>query len=158
MSRSKFALIAAAAALPLVACSSPHKSATPPVSRPPAVSAPTTTTAPASAAAAASTSATTATELAGKWSGTYGGAYQGTFILSWRQSGSKLSGTITISAPAGTLAIHGTVVGGAIRFGTVGSLAITYSGTVSGNSMSGTYQVKAASGAAGGPWQAAKTS
>ncbi len=157
MSRTKLALIAAAAALPLAACSSPPKSATPPTTKPPAVTVP-ATTAPASAAAAASTSATTATDLAGKWSGSYSGAYSGTFTLSWRQNSSKLSGTIRISAPAATLSIHGTVVGGAIRFGTVGSLAITYSGTVSGSTMSGTYQVNGGSSSSGGPWSASKTS
>jgi hypothetical protein len=39
----------------------------------------------------------------------------------------------------------------------VGSTAITYSGTVSGNSMSGTYKVKTASGSVGGPWSATKS-
>jgi hypothetical protein len=47
------------------------------------------------------------------------------------------------------------VQGGAIQFGTVGSAAITYSGSVSGNSMSGTYQV--ANGGSGS-WSASKTS
>jgi len=36
-------------------------------------------------------------------------------------------------------------------------MAITYSGTVSGSSMSGNYQVHAQGGAAGGPWSAAKS-
>ena len=38
--------------------------------------------------------------------------------------------------------INGTVNGGTISFGTVGSQAITYSGSVSGDSMSGTYKVQ----------------
>jgi hypothetical protein len=47
------------------------------------------------------------------------------------------------------------VNGDAISFGTVGSgTAITYSGTVSGNSMSGTYKVN---GQGGGPWSATKS-
>jgi hypothetical protein len=46
--------------------------------------------------------------------GQYSGAFQGTFILIWRQSGSGLSGHITISAPPNTLSIHGTVKNGAI--------------------------------------------
>jgi hypothetical protein len=91
--------------------------------------------------------------LSGKWSGQYSGAYQGTFHLSWQQSGSNLGGTITLSAPPHTLGLHGTVNGNAIRFGTVGSVAITYSGTVSGNSMSGTYHTPNG----GGPWSANKT-
>ncbi len=84
----------------------------------------------------------------------YSGAYQGTFTLTWRQSGSRLSGKITISNPVSTLNIHGTVNGGAIQFGTVGGVGITYSGTVTSNSMSGTYKVGSSSG---GPWNASKT-
>jgi hypothetical protein len=54
--------------------------------------------------------------------------------------------------------IHGTVQGGTIKFGTVGSQAITYKGSVSGSSMSGTWQIKGTSGAAGGgPWSASKS-
>jgi serine/threonine-protein kinase len=96
---------------------------------------------------------TSASTLSGKWSGKYSGSYHGTFELSWRQSGSHLHGTITISTPSITLPINGTVNGTSITFGTVGSTAITYTGTVSGKSMSGTYQVN---GSGGGPWHAAK--
>jgi hypothetical protein len=92
--------------------------------------------------------------LSGKWSGTYSGSYDGTFKLKWHQSGSHLHGMITISNPGSTLPINGTVNGSAIRFGTVGSTAITYTGTVSGNSMSGTYKV---GNAGGGPWSASKS-
>jgi hypothetical protein len=45
------------------------------------------------------------------------------------------------------------VTGGSIKFGTVGSAAISYTGTVSGRSMSGTYKVN---GSGGGPWHATK--
>ena len=48
------------------------------------------------------------------------------------------------------------MAGGSIRFGTVGGGGIAYSGTVSGNSMSGTYQVQNGSGA-GGNWSAARS-
>jgi len=54
--------------------------------------------------------------------------------------------------------INGTVVGGAINFDTVGSVGITYSGTVASNSMRGTYKVQAAAGSTGGPWSPSKTS
>lgn len=97
-----------------------------------------------------------ASPLSGKWSGHYSGSYSGTFTLRWHQSGSHLHGTIHISNPADTLAINGAVNGNAIRFGTVGSTAITYSGAVSGSSMSGTYRVGTASGSSGGPWSATK--
>ncbi len=95
--------------------------------------------------------------LAGKWSGTYSGSYNGTFKLNWRQTGSHLHGTITISNPGSTLPINGTVNGTAISFGTVGSTAITYTGTLSGNSMSGTYKVAGANASTGGPWSASKS-
>jgi hypothetical protein len=105
--------------------------------------------------APASPTARATAGLSGTWSGQYSGSYNGNFTLRWRQTGSKLHGTIKLSAPAQTLRINGTVTGGTIQFGTVGSAGITYSGTVSGSSMSGRYQVNDGSGA-GGPWSAAK--
>jgi len=90
--------------------------------------------------------------LTGTWSGTYGGAYHGTFTLHWTQSKSRLTGTIAISS-IGRTNITGSVSGSTIRFGTVGNArAITYSGSVSGTSMSGTYKT----GGDGGPWSAHK--
>jgi hypothetical protein len=150
MSHIKVAFIAAAAALLLAACSTSQTGSTPPPTTTPAA------TAPATSAPALATVAATA-GLSGKWSGQYGGAYQGTFNLTWRQSGSTLSGHIRLSTPPSTLRINGTVKGSVIRFGTVGSTAITYSGRVSGNSMSGSYQVHTANGSSGGPWSASKS-
>ena len=90
--------------------------------------------------------------LTGTWSGTYKGAYHGTFTLHWTQSNSRLIGTIKLSS-VGRTNITGTVRGSTIRFGTVGNArAITYSGSVSGTSMSGTYKT----GGAGGSWSAHK--
>lgn len=121
--------------------------ATPP---PPTTSASTaqapTTTAPVTKVAAAG--------LSGTWSGQYSGAFSGTFKLTWQQTGSKLHGSITLSTPASRETLNGTVTGGAIKFGTVGSTAITYSGTVSGSSMSGSYQVQ---GMGSGSWSATKS-
>ena len=116
-------------------------------------------TSAAAPAASAPAQAAANSGLSGKWRGQYSGAYQGHFILRWHQSGSRLSGTITLSAPArGAVGIHGTVQGSTIRFGTVGSEAITYSGSASGNSMSGTWQIKGPNGAAGGgPWSASRS-
>ncbi len=88
--------------------------------------------------------------LSGTWAGTYRGSYQGTFTLEWRQSGSKLTGTIDLSS-VGKLPIDGTVNGDTISFGTVGSTAIRYSGSVSGNSMAGSYTV---AGGGSGSWSA----
>jgi hypothetical protein len=47
------------------------------------------------------------------------------------------------------------VNGSAITFGSVGSAAVTSTGTVSGDAISGTYQV---GGTTGGNWSASKSS
>jgi len=91
--------------------------------------------------------------LAGKWSGSYSGAFSGTFTLNWKQSGSKLTGSIKLSYPSGTYSCTGSVHGGRITFGAVGAGA-TYKGSVSGHSMSGTYNTRKG----GGSWTAHKTS
>ena len=119
------------------------------------------TSAPPTSTAPAATSATSAAAqtggLGGTWSGQYDGTFQGTFVLDWQQSGSSLSGTIKLSSD-GTDDVNGTVNGGTISFGTVGSQAITYSGSVSGDSMSGTYKVQTPNGSVGGSWSATKGS
>jgi hypothetical protein len=152
MTRNKIAFVAGLpAALLLAACSSsgsPIATAT----NPPAATPAATTSAPPSTAATTSTSA-----LTGTWAGQYSGSFNGTFTLNWTQKGSSLSGTIKLSDPDTTTPIHGSVDGGAIKFGTVGSTAITYSGSVSGTSMSGSYQVNSANGSVGGSWHAAKS-
>ena len=98
--------------------------------------------------------------LSGKWTGTYGGTYSGTFSLTWQESGHNLSGTIRISGFKDLpTSIHGTVQGALIRFGTVGSESITYSGSVSGSSMSGSWKMQAGKRSlGGGSWKAAKSS
>jgi len=110
--------------------------------------------APATKAAASRHNAAGA--LSGTWSGHYSGSYNGNFTVRWHQSGSRLHGTIHISNPGNTMPINGIVHGSTITFGTVGSLAITYSGTVSGTSMSGTYKVQGQNGTSGGPWSGSK--
>src|SRR5487761_1726896 len=112
---------------------------------------------PATPTPASTTAAAAAGPLSGTWSGQYSGAYNGTFTLNWLEGTSTLSGTINLH-PGGTMSVNGTVNGSTIQFGTVGSQAITYSGTVSGNSMSGSYQVQLANGSSGGSWSASKTS
>ena len=91
--------------------------------------------------------------LAGSWSGQYSGPVSGTFTLHWTQSGSSLSGSITLSSPPGKYGINGHVNGSAISFGAVGAGA-TYTGSVTGTSMSGSWQ----SSIGGGKWSAHKTS
>jgi hypothetical protein len=153
MSRLTLALIATGAALLASACSSTPKTTLPTTQH--SVTAPALVTSSA-AAASASATPTASSGLSGTWTGQYGGAYTGTFTLTWTQSGSDLSGTINLN-PGGTSSLHGTVNGSAISFGTVGSAAVTYSGTVAGNSMSGNYQVQGGSGSASGTWSASKS-
>jgi hypothetical protein len=103
-----------------------------------------TTTAPATA---------TASDLTGTWNGTYNGSYSGTFTVKWTQSGANVDGTIALPSVGTTEQLNGTVSGDKITFGTVGSFAVTYSGTFSGSSMSGTYNV---TGSPAGNWSATK--
>jgi len=147
------AALLAVTAVVAVGCGSSNSTTT---SATTAAAAPATST-PASTteATTTSTAAPAASGLSGTWSGQYSGAYQGTFVLKWVQTGSTLSGTIKLSTPPATLNINGALSGSTIRFGTVGSLAITYTGSVSGNSMQGSYQV---AGSTGGSWSATKTS
>ena len=91
--------------------------------------------------------------LAGTWSGSYTGAFKGTFTLHWRQTGSKLHGSITLTSPRGTYTINGSVTGKNIKFGAVG-VGATYTGSVSGASMSGSWK----SPEGGGSWSAKKKS
>ena len=92
--------------------------------------------------------------VAGTWAGTYSGSYSGRFTIHWKLSGSTLKGTIALSEPRGTYGIAGSVTRGAIKFGAVG-VGATYTGTVVGAHMSGTYRT----GNGGhGSWSARKTS
>ncbi len=109
-----------------------------------------------SATAALSASASS---LTGSWSGTYGGTFSGTFKLNWTQTRSSLRGTITLTTKGQPGSAKTTVTGmltrSGIKFGTVGPVGvITYTGTVSGSSMSGRYTTPKG----GGSWRARKTS
>jgi hypothetical protein len=116
------------------------------------------TSAPATSAPTATPTATPtapppAVNLAGSWSGQYSGPFSGTFTLTWTQSGAALDGTITLSSSPNPVHITGNVGGSAITFGSVGGVA--YTGTVSGNSMSGTYTVP--NGGGNGTWNATQS-
>lgn len=100
----------------------------------------------------AASAATRPLHVAGTWKGSYSGAVSGTFTLRWTQTGSRLTGSITLSTPHGKYGITGRVRGGAISFGAV-SVGATYKGTVNGKSMSGTWN----SAQGGGSWSASKT-
>ena len=90
-------------------------------------------------------------KLAGTWKGSYGGAVSGHFTLHWKKTGSRLHGSITLSKPAGTYGISGSVNKGKIKFGAV-SVGARYKGHVRGTSMSGTWT----SPQGGGSWSASK--
>ena len=107
----------------------------------------------ASGSIAATTSPSKTPQLAGTWSGKYTGAYAGAFTLRWTQTRSRLTGSIRLSNPAGTYRITGSVHGTTIAFGAVAAGA-TYTGSVSGKSMSGRYRTAIGSG----HWSARKTS
>jgi hypothetical protein len=97
--------------------------------------------------------ATTQAKLAGKWKGHYSGAFSGHFTLHWKQTGTKLSGSITLSSPKGKYGISGSVHHTKIKFGAVG-VGATYKGTWKGSKMSGTWN----SPQGGGSWSAQKVS
>jgi hypothetical protein len=107
----------------------------------------------AASAPAGTTAPAAASDLTGTWNGTYNGSYSGTFTVKWTQSGSSVNGTIALPTVGTTEQLNGTVSGDKITFGTVGSFAVTYSGTFSGNSMSGTYNV---TGSPAGNWSATR--
>jgi hypothetical protein len=108
-------------------------------------------------AAGATAAVASASSLSGSWSGTYGGAYSGTFKLHWTQSASALRGSIWITYKGQTdkTSVTGKLSGTQVRFGAVGPAGvITYTGSVSGSSMSGHYTTPNG----GGGWSAHKTS
>jgi hypothetical protein len=110
------------------------------------------------ASAASSSPAAAASGLTGTWTGQYSGASSGNFTLHCTQSGSALSGIISLETDGISMPIHGTVAGDSIQFGTVGSTGISYQGQISGNSMSGTYQLTANGTTFRGSWSATKSS
>lgn len=150
MSRSVLVALAGLMVALLAGCSASTTTSTP---TPTTAQAPPPTATPTPTAAATPTPAPAAVDLSGGWSGTYSGPFNGSFTLTWNQSGSTLDGSIQLSSPPDTLHINGTVTGSAIGFGAVG--VVTYTGTVSGSSMSGSY-IDVANGQSG-TWSATKS-
>jgi hypothetical protein len=105
------------------------------------------------AAGATSSRAAGTSKLGGKWKGHYSGAVSGHFTIHWKQTGSRLHGTIRLSNPSGKYGIGGSVRKGKIKFGAV-SVGAKYKGKVRGRSMHGTWT----SPQGGGSWSATKTS
>ena len=82
-----------------------------------------------------------------------GGRFSGSFTLNWTQSGTSLTGWLTLSNPAGRYKCTGTINGSGIQFGAV-SVGANYTGSVSSNgkSMSGNWKSPVDSGS----WSATK--
>lgn len=163
MARIKLVVVIGTSASLIAACSSSKGTATNSTAPPAATTTAATSAPPVGSAAStplsappSSPSAAGALDLSGTWNGKYSGAFSGTFVLKWTQASGKLTGTINLSTAPGALPINGTVVGGHIQFGTVGSTAITYTGAVSNGAMSGNYKV-AGNAAATGSWTATKS-
>jgi hypothetical protein len=126
----------------------------------PAQSVPTATQVPTSAATptAAQTSAGLGSKWSGTWTDTSPDTSSGTFSLTWTQVGNNLTGTIAVHGTpcitSGT--VTGTLNGTGITFGAVsGQVTITYTGSVSGTKMQGTYSAPTC-GDATGNWTASQ--
>ena len=159
MAPIKAAVAASTVILGVAACSSSagntHGSSAVPTA-PRATTTRATTASPPTPASSTSVSARVATAaLSGTWDGHYSGGYSGRFTLTWTESGSSLNGTIRLSSPSASLPIHGTLSSGHISFGTVGSTQITYTGSVSGATMTGRYLFAGGAGGTGN-WDASK--
>ncbi len=101
--------------------------------------------------------------VAGSWNGTWHDKTPdqaaGSFVVTLAQNGTALTGSITVKGTpclsAGT--VTGTVNGTAISFGAVsGRIQISYSGSISGTTMKGTYTASAQCSDATGTWEATK--
>jgi hypothetical protein len=75
--------------------------------------------------------------LSGTWAGLCTGSFNGFCSLTWTQTAHALDGTFMLSSPPGNLHISGNLTGSTISFGAGG--VATFTGTVSGSSMSGSY-------------------
>jgi hypothetical protein len=105
------------------------------------------------------------TNLTGTWNGTWkyriGAAHSGTFVVSFKQKGTQLSGSVSI-AGANCITggpIHGSVHGSNIQFGVVNAQhTIDYTGTWTKNSMSGPFSTTTCGGDIhfSGTWQATR--
>jgi hypothetical protein len=78
-----------------------------------------------------------APDLSGTWAGLCTGPFNGFCSLTWTQAVNALDGTFTLSSPPDNLHISGNLTGSTMRFGAAG--VITFTGTLSGSTMSGSY-------------------
>jgi hypothetical protein len=138
----------------LAACSSSSSTAS--TSTPPAGSTE-PSAAPSSSSFSATGSPVSTSGIDGKWNGNWQatGGGSGTFAVTFSQSGQSLNGTLSISvACLDGAKVTGEVKGDSIEFGSVkGQCSVEYKGTITGDQMSGTYEI--AQGV-GGTWKATK--
>ncbi len=147
----------AASPSPAVTAVSPVPAGSPlPAASPAATATPAPSVAPSPPAAGAG-------GIAGSWNGTWQDKTvdqaSGTFVVTLAQKGTALTGSIIVKGTpcltSGT--VTGAVNGSTINFGAVsGRVQITYSGSVIGTTMKGTYAASAMCGDAKGDWQATK--
>jgi hypothetical protein len=121
---------------------------------------PTPTDGPGGAPARTAGPAAAPTGLAGLWAGEYKSVLppnaDGTFTVVFEGSAPDYTGSIVIAGLCEPdCPISAKVTGNTIDFGSVGPRAVTYKGTISGNSMSGTYTV-GTEGQGQGTWSAVK--
>jgi hypothetical protein len=126
--------------VPLVACGGSNTTAPTPTT---SATSQSTQTTPSPTAAA--TSQTTEGQISGTWNGTSASdnhpERNSSFTVVFSQDGNTISGPITISGGCiseGT--VNGTLSGQTIEFGVIESTGIDFTGTISGNSMSGTFK------------------
>jgi len=122
----------------------------------------TTSTPPSNTSSATPSESAAAGAIQGRWDGTWTSTSSpgtsGTFHIDFTQSGIQLNGSITIkNTPCITTGtITGALAGNRITFGAVqGAQTIAYTGTISGPSMSGTYDAPQC-GNGKGNWRATK--
>lgn len=75
--------------------------------------------------------------LSGTWEGLATGPFNGFITLTVTQTGKTLDGTITMSTPTETIHVTGDLSGNRITLEAVG--VVTYDGTLSGSTISGSY-------------------
>src|SRR5262245_9711910 len=147
--------VLASSVLLLAACSSSTATSSPPVGG--TTSTATETSSP-PASSPASNGGGSTSGLTGTWKGSWKDAATdtGSFSVDFTQSGSALKGTLTIPIECLDGAkVTGQVNGTSIEFGSVqGQCQVNYKGSVSGDQMSGTYDI---SQGQGGTWKASKT-
>jgi hypothetical protein len=165
VNRSRFAIAIMSACLVSTACTSSGGVATKTDSPSGTVARPVQTSSSSISAPvsipASSSKAAGAPSFAGTWTGTYDSgkfsSTSGNFTVTFTQSGSNIMGTIEIHpscVPAGT--VSGTVNGTTISFGQVSGSqrTVSFDGSISGNTMHGTYHSDAACGNDTGTWKA----